>query len=136
MLFTTTCCALLPATGFAGLYCEGTQQAQVLGQQSHGYLDPGQWSYFALTLSRRDLRWQGGLAVAFLTTGQGYPVVLQKYGGVPTLLNNDRVLRRDAHAAASVLIGCYGPAALSQMNVPRVAVVPLGYHLVIPGLSP
>lgn len=106
MLFTTTCCALLPATGFGGLYCEGTQQAQVLGQQSHGYLDPGQWSYFALTLSCRDLSWQGGLAVAFLTTGQGYPVVLQKYGGVPTLLNNDRVLRRDAHAADSVSIGC------------------------------
>ena len=79
--------------GFGGLYCEGTQQPQVLGQQSHGYLDPGQWSYFTLTLSRRDLSWQGGLAVAFLTTGDGYPVVLQKYGSAPTLLDNDQVLR-------------------------------------------
>lgn len=65
----------------------------MLGQQSHGFLDPGQWSYFTLALSRRDLSWHGGLAVAFLTTGGGYPVVLQKYGSVPTLLSNDRVLR-------------------------------------------
>lgn len=79
--------------GFGGVFCEGTQQAQVLGQQIHGYVDPGQWSYFSLTLRRSDPSWQGGVAVAFLTTGGGYPVVLQKYSSVPSLLNNDRVLR-------------------------------------------
>ena len=84
---------LPPVIGFGGLFCEGTQQPQLLGQQSHGYLDPGQWSYFTLTLSRKDPTWQGGLAVAFLTTGEGYPVVLQKYSSAPTLLDNDRVLR-------------------------------------------
>ncbi len=84
------CCCRV---GFGGVFCEGTQQAQVLGQQIHGYVDPGQWSYFSLTLRRNDPSWQGGLAVAFLTTGGGYPVVLQKYSSVPSLLNNDRVLR-------------------------------------------
>lgn len=82
------CCA-----GFGGLFCEGTQQAQILGQQVHSYVDPGQWSYFSLTLRRSDPSWQGGLAVAFLTTGGGHPVVLQKYSSIPTLLSNDRVLR-------------------------------------------
>ncbi|KAL0035152.1 hypothetical protein WJX79_003689 [Trebouxia sp. C0005] len=85
--------------GFGGVFCEGTQQAQVLGQQIHGYVDPGQWSYFTLTLRRNDPSWQGGLAVAFLTTGGGYPVVLQKYSSVPSLLNNDRVLRSQQGAS-------------------------------------
>ncbi|DBA74447.1 TPA: hypothetical protein ACH3X1_011194 [Trebouxia sp. C0004] len=85
--------------GFGGVFCEGTQQVQVLGQQIHGYVDPGQWSYFSLTLRRNDPSWQGGLAVAFLTTGGGYPVVLQKYSSVPSLINNDRVLRSQQGAS-------------------------------------
>lgn len=79
--------------GFGGVYCEGSQQAQLLGQQSHGFMEPGQWTYFTLTLDHKDPRWQGGLAVAFLTTNGGHPVVLQKYGGIPTLQDSDRVLR-------------------------------------------
>ena len=79
--------------GFGGLYCEGTQQVQTIGQQSHGIVEPGQWAYFTLTLDHKDATWQGGLAVAFLTSNGGYPVVLQKYGGIPTLNNCDSVLR-------------------------------------------
>ena len=83
----------LDNAGFGGLYCEGTQQVQTIGQQSHGIVEPGQWAYFTLTLDHKDATWQGGLAVAFLTSNGGYPVVLQKYGGIPTLNNCDSVLR-------------------------------------------
>lgn len=79
--------------GFGGLFCEGTQQTQIIGQQSHGIVEPGQWAYFTLNLDHKDPTWQGGLAVAFLTTNGGHPVVLQKYGGVPTLQDCDNVLR-------------------------------------------
>lgn len=66
-----------------------------MGQQSHGIVEPGHWAYFALTLEHADAVWQGGLAVAFLTVNGGHPVVLQKYGAIPTLDNCDSVLRCD-----------------------------------------
>ncbi len=95
----------------------------MLGQQIHGYVDPGQWSYFSLTLRRNDPSWQGGVAVAFLTTGGGYPVVLQKYNGVPSLLNNDRVLRccivlqvDTRHAYAHFQVLCRQSLCLSEFS--------------------
>lgn len=80
---------------FGGRYCEGVQQKQIIGQQSHGIVEPGQWAYFTLTLDHKDATWQQGLAVAFLTTSGGHPVVLQKYGSTPTLEDCDSVLRYD-----------------------------------------
>ena len=77
------------STGYTGAFCDGAEAPLLLKQPVQGVLDPGQWAYYTLALNDTDRSWQhNGIELDFIANG-GYPVLLAKQGGFPTLLDND-----------------------------------------------
>ncbi len=77
------------SAGYTGAFCDGAETPLLLKQPVQGVLDPGQWAYYTLALNDTDRSWKhNGIELDFIANG-GYPVLLAKQGGFPTLLDND-----------------------------------------------
>ncbi|KAK9908647.1 hypothetical protein WJX75_000927 [Coccomyxa subellipsoidea] len=57
-----------------------------------GFLQPGQWHYYEMTLDPTESSWMGGLMVDFENDG-GHSVLLMKVGSLPTLTDADFTFR-------------------------------------------